>query len=168
MYRIFLIVLLFVALIGLAFLFQIKGLSAKNKKVPELHEFSIATPTNDSILFNSKQFPERLVLNFYSSECSLCLAEVNEILSFSRQNNIDILFVTADSDSSFNFFISELRDKALKNNDRVQFAKIKLADASRLFGDVSVPQTIVFDEGLTIKRLKKGLVSNNFLKKSFE
>lgn len=168
MYRIFLIVLLFASLIGLAFLFQIKRLSAKKKKEPELHEFSIATPTNDSIPFNRKQFPERLVLNFYSSECSLCLAEVNDILSFSRQNNIDVLFVTADSDSSLNIFISELRVKVLKGNDRVQFAKIRLADASRLFGDVSVPQTLVFDEGLKIKRLKKGLVSSNFLKKSFE
>lgn len=168
MYRIFLIVVILASLIGVAFLFQIKWLSTSKKKEPELHEFTIATPTKDSIVFNRKQFPERLVLNFYSSECSLCLAEVNEILSFSRQTSIDILFVTADSDSSFNSFISELRAKVLKDNDRVQFAKIKLADAGRLFGDVSVPQTIVFDEGLTIKRLKKGLVSNTFLKKSFE
>lgn len=78
------------------------------------------------------------------------------------------MFVTADSDSIFNFFISELRAKALRGTDRVQFAKIELNDAGRLFGDISVPQTIIFDEGLTIKRLKKGLVSNKFLKKSFE
>lgn len=168
MYRIFLIVILFASLVGLTFLFQVKLLSVDKKKKRELHEFSITTQANNSIEFSSKQFPERLVLNFYSSECSLCLAEVNEILSFSRQNNIDVLFVTADSDSSFNIFISELRNKALKDNDRVLFAKIRLADASQLFGDVSVPQTIVFDQGLKIKRLKKGLVSSNFLKKSFE
>lgn len=168
MYRILLIVTLLAALISLVFLFQFKLLSVDKKEKRELHEFTITTPVNDSIVFNSKQFPNRLIFNFYSSECSICLSEVNEILTFSRQNDIDILFVTADSDSIFYAFISELRVKALITNDRVQFAKIQLDDASRLFGGVSVPQTIVFDKGLKIKRMKKGLVTSIFLKKSFE
>lgn len=167
MYRIILIVTLLVALISLAYVFWFKLLSVDKKEKPELHEFTIVTPVSDSVVFNSKQFPNRLIFNFYSSECSICLSEVNEILTYSRQNNIDILFVTADSDSIFYTFISELRVKVLTTNDRVQFAKIQLDDASRLFGDVSVPQTIVFDKGLKVKRMKKGLVTSNFLKKSF-
>jgi hypothetical protein len=129
-------------------------------------EVSFLTLAGDSLIFNSKNFPGKLILNFYGTECGLCRAEVNDIVTFSRDYNIDVLFVTADSLPAIRAFEREVQTKGF-GVARVRFAQIKLLDAKRLFGDLIVPQSVALSRGLVIKGHKKGLVSYSFLRKSF-
>lgn len=168
MWRTVTLVLIIASLIGFAIYSKSISLSQKSKVQRVAHKFNITTINRDTIPFNSDHFPKRLILNFYSSSCGLCIAEINEIISFSRKKDIDVVFITCDSEKATKNFILELKTSGLKDTDKVSFGKISFDDANGLFGDITVPQTIAFDDGLKIKQIKKGLISSHLLQKAFE
>jgi len=158
-----LIVAVLASVLGLL-IFQKYSASDKLMKEKKIHRFDIITLNGDTIIFSKDSFPKKLIFNFYSSSCDICMFEVNDIVSFSTKNDIDVLFITADSLESMRNFARDIGNKG----GRITFAKIALVDAEKLFGELTVPQTILFDEGLEIKKIKKGLVSTGLLNKSFE
>lgn len=130
-------------------------------------EVSLFTIEGDTVTLNYKNYPSKLILNFYGTGCSLCQVEISDIVSFSRDNKINVLFITADSIEAIKQFKNELSKQGI-NDEHISFAQVRLEDAKRLFGDVIVPQSIVFDKMLTIRASKKGLISYSFLKKSYK
>lgn len=133
-----------------------------------VHEFELITLENDTVIFNKELYPGKLIFNFYSSDCSICMAEISDIVSFSRKYSVDVLFVTADSLNNIRNFASELGSLGMRDEDKVSFAKIDLQDAYKLFGDLTVPQTIAFTENLNVRKIKKGIITSGILHKSFE
>lgn len=133
-----------------------------------VNEFTVVTVSNDTVVFNRESFPNRLILNFYSSDCDLCMFELKDIIAFAKANRTDVLFITADSLASMKKFSELLASEGVTVRDNICVAKIDLQAAAALFGDVSVPQTILFKEGLKVTKLKKGLVSGRLLNKGFE
>lgn len=130
-------------------------------------EIPLLTLEGDTVKLNGKNYPNKLILNFYGTGCSLCQAEINDIVSFSRDNKINVLFITADSLEAIKQFKNELYKQGI-NDERISFAHVRLEDAKRFFGDVIVPQSIAFDNMLTVRASKKGLISYSFLKKSYK
>ena len=145
----------------------IKSYSSKKFKDEPIPSFSIVNLDGNHIEFKKENFPRQLILNFFGTECGLCAAEVSDLILFSRKHNVDILFVTPDSISAIKKFSNELKNQGV-NDNKISFAQISLTDAKKTFGDLVVPQSMIFDKGLKIKRMKKGIVSYQFLKKSFE
>ena len=148
------------------FFFLENPLSAKEENI-KIQEVSVLTVDGDSVKINEQNYPHKLILNFYGTDCSLCMAEVNEIVSFSRKYKVGVLFVTADSVDSINRFRHELEKQNI-TDDHIMFAKISLKNAYKLFGDLIVPQTILLEDSLQVAGIKKGILSYSFLRKSFE
>jgi hypothetical protein len=130
-------------------------------------QVSILDISGDSIVFNNENYPNKIIVNFYGTKCGLCLTEINDIVSFSRKTSTKVLFITADSIPSIKSFIAELERQNI-TDEQIMFAKISLQSAIRLFGDLTVPQTLLVDENFRIIGSKKGIVSYSFLKRSFE
>ncbi|GCC51376.1 hypothetical protein SanaruYs_16010 [Chryseotalea sanaruensis] len=147
-------------------------ISLKQNKVKQLKtiipEFTLTTLIGDTIIFNKSNFPTKLILNFYSYDCTLCMAEISDIISFSRENSIPILFISADSLGTIISFTEELKSQGISDEDKISFARVSLQDVYGVFGSLAVPQSVLFEEGLKIKMVKKGILSRNDLLKSFE
>ena len=142
--------------------------ASRMTEATSVHEFELITLENDTVIFNKELYPGKLIFNFYSSDCTICMAEMSDIVSFSRKYNIDVLFVTADSLNDMRNFAKELNSLGMRDVDKISFAKIDLQDADKLFGDLTVPQTIAFTENLNIRKIKKGIITSGILRKSFE
>lgn len=132
-----------------------------------LKQVTISNIAGDSILFSEANYPHKLIVNFYGTECGLCLTEINDIVSYSRKTRTKVLFVTADSAYSIQNFIKELEKQKI-TDPQIMFARISTKTAVRLFGDLTVPQTLLLDDNFRVVGSKKGTISYSFLKKSFE
>lgn len=160
------LLLIFVVLIA-ALVWMIVTKQKDNNKVV-IHPFNLVTLNSDTVKFTATNFPHKLIFNFYSSECSICMKEVSDLVTFSKKYKTRVIFVTADSKELQQKFKTDLEAQGLLQNADLMFARVSLADADALLGDLTTPQTIVFDDGLEVKSVKKGLVSINYLRKSFE
>ena len=149
------------------FLIFFKSRSLEEDKHKVLPEFSLTKLDGSISVFKKENYPKKLILNFFGTECGLCSAEMNDIISFSKTSKTDVLFLSPDSLSAISNFASELKARGV-TYEGISFAKISIHDAKKIFSDAVVPQSIIFDEGLKIKRIKKGVLSYQFPKKSFE
>lgn len=154
-----------VLIIGMIVLKAQKSSASEMKPVSS---FDIVTLKGDTLTFNEQTFPRKLVVNFYSSACDLCMIELGDILYFSKKHDVELLFITADSLSEMETFAEHLKKNGVSDAEKITLARINLEDANKLFGNISVPQTIVFDTGLKPKQIKKGLITSGLLQKSFE
>lgn len=166
MKRIVIIVTPVIAVLVFVILIVIKSAPSKivYKKVPQI---SLIKLDGSSIVLNETNYSAPLIFNFFGTDCGFCSVEINDIISFSRKQNIDVLFVSADSLNAINSYAIDLKNQGLQEG-RISFAQITLADAKILFGSLVVPQTIVFESGLKIKGIKKGVVTYDYLKKAIE
>jgi peroxiredoxin len=165
------IIILFLSIavvIGILIFLKINSNSKNHFSEKVVQEFDMLTLSGDTITFPIERFSSKLILNFYSTDCSLCMLEIDDIISFSKLNNIEVLFVSADSLVLIKQFASDLNSQVVEDQTKISFGQVSLRDMNKLFGNVAVPQTILIDENLRIKGLKKGVVSTRFLQKSFE
>lgn len=133
----------------------------------QLEEVPIYMLTGDSLIFSKENYSKKLILNFYGTTCGLCLTEMNDIVSFSRKHKVSVLFITADSVEAIKEFTHELIKQGI-TDERISFAKISLPNAKKLFGDLTVPQSIFIDDNFRVIDKKKGIITYSFLKKCFE
>ena len=117
--------------------------------------------------FSKDKFPDDMILYFFTPKCELCFAELREIISFSKQEKVKLLFVTTDSLYNARGFAKEL---AFWGIDHASFsiARIHPSDVARIFGEVQAPQSIFFGNGLQVKGTRKGIISYELLAESFE
>ena len=133
----------------------------------QLEEVPIYTLMGDSLIFNKDNYSKKLILNFYGTACGLCLTEMNDIVSFSRKHKVSVLFITADSVEAIKKFTHELIKQGI-TDERISFAKISLPNAKKLFGDLTVPQSIFINDNFRVVDRKKGIITYSFLKRCFE
>jgi peroxiredoxin len=162
------IILTVALLIAVGIFFRIVGNSKKYISEKTVRPFDIITLSGDTVSFPFEGTSKKSILNFYSSDCSLCTVEIDDIISFSKSHNVVVLFISADSLISIQKFASKLKSQLDKNESRILFGQVSLQDMETLFGDITVPQTIVFDQNFKILGLKKGMVTAKFLQRSFE
>lgn len=151
---------------GLVFFIKYNPLPVRQEEI-QLAEVPIYTLRGDSLIFNKENYSKKLILNFYGTACGLCLTEVNDIVSFSRKYKISVLFVTADSVEAIDKFTYELRKQGI-TDERISFGQISFRDAKKLFGDLTVPQSIVIGNDFRVLDKRKGIITYSFLKRCFE
>jgi hypothetical protein len=166
MTRILLGCIIVAIVISLLFFIKYNPLPAKQVEV-QLAEVPIYTLNGDSLIFNKDNYSKKMILNFYGTACGLCLTEMNDIVSFSRKHKISVLFITADSVEAINKFKYELIKQGI-TDERISFARISLLNAKKLFGELTVPQSIFIDDNFRVVDKKKGIVTYSFLKRCFE
>jgi peroxiredoxin len=155
------------AIITIIFFFiKFNPLPIKQKEA-QLAEVPIYTIGGDSLILNKETYSSKLILNFYGTACGLCLTEINDIVSFSRKHKVSVLFVTADSVEAIKKFTYELKKQGI-TDERISFAQISLPNAKKLFGDLTVPQSIVIGNDFRTLDKKKGIITYSFLKRCFE
>ena len=126
------------------------------------------TLSGDTTFFPDTKRNNKTIINFYSSECPICMTEIGDIILFAKSNNVNIIFISADSLVSIQRFASNLDAHIKGIQSKIMFGQVTLQDMNTLFGEFTVPQTLVLNEDCTIVGIKKGMVSIKFLRKSFE
>ncbi len=160
------ITILIIIILILISLILIKSKARNIYSESEVPKFSLKKVDGTGLIFTKENYSGKLILNFFGTECEFCLAEMNDIISFSKKHDVEVLFVTADSLDSLRNYILQLKKHGI-NRERISFAQINLQDANKVFGDVIVPQSMILDDGLKIRTIRKGMVSYTFLKNTF-
>ncbi len=148
-------------------LFFIKTSETGKRSTQAIEKFAMTFADGEISEFSKDKFPDDMILYFFTPQCELCFAELREIISFSKQEKVKLLFVTSDSLHNARAFAKELAfwgiDKA-----SVSIARISPDDVARIFGEARAPQSIFFGNGLQVKGTRKGIISYEMLAESFE
>jgi hypothetical protein len=139
----------------------------KPQQVQVIDSIIVTRLTGEKLIIKGSDVESNLILNHYNSECSLCVAEVNDILTYSKLERTKVLFLSVELLAAIQAFSSELKQKNV-DSLMVSFARIDSTMVISLFGDFSTPKTILFKEGLKPVKSINGLATYREISKGFE
>lgn len=162
-------VIIFFLMLSCLILLIILKKTNKNEshKLYPIDSLALTSTVGEKFIVTESNLQGNLVLNHFDSGCSLCIAEINDIIAFSKSKQTKVLFISMESLSSIQAFSNELKNQKV-DTLLVSCAKIDSAAVIRLFGDFSTPKTILCNRGLIPIRKIDGLATYHQIIKGFE
>jgi|TARA_A100001037_G_scaffold253927_1_gene238799 cytochrome c biogenesis protein CcmG/thiol:disulfide interchange protein DsbE len=161
-------IILALTLFFVLFIFAIFSQGLKTKKIYDTKDL-IGKPIleidlnllGNKKIFNTKELRKNnfTIINFWASWCAPCRKEHKYLVKLSKNKNVKILGINfKDEKSKANAFLKELGDpfylKAFDNKGKTSVS----------FGVYGIPETILVDKDLVIKKKYIGPINNKDVK----
>ncbi len=149
----------------LAVVILMKSHAAENPPENRLG-FQLTYADGKTAKFTKDRFTGKVILYFFEPGCDLCRSEVEELMTYASDQNIQVLFVTTGDLAKAKAFERGVR--SLGKETSYSFARIEGEEVIRIFPEAKAPQAILFGPGLELRGMREEIISYEFLESTFE